>query len=132
MHQAALDQRLRSLDVDRAPVAALAPRRQPLLVRVVIDRLHASVDPAEAQCLLDRFEIHHAALAARRLVEADPQLGRAPVVLLEPAPELLRVAEEPRRHRLPGSTTLPMGAVDDVDANSSICVVRSIGYAIVT
>ncbi len=67
------------------PVAVRPAWRESLGPRLVVDPLHLAVDPAEAQRLLDRFDVGDARLAGVRLVVGEPDLGLCGVVALEPS-----------------------------------------------
>ncbi|MCK7506037.1 MAG: hypothetical protein MZV70_19495 [Desulfobacterales bacterium] len=74
-------------DVDGAPVAARPPGREPLHVAGVVHAADQAVDPAEAERLVQRLLVDHAAAAGVLLVEPDPELGARSVVRREPASE---------------------------------------------
>src|SRR4029079_12897768 len=80
-------QRLVARDVDLAPDAALAPRREADGVGLVAQGPAHAVDPAEAERLVARRRPSDRGLAAPLLPEADEQLGRAFVIGFEPAAE---------------------------------------------
>src|SRR5687768_8674737 len=85
-------------DVDRAPDAAGAPRREADRVALVVDLPADAVDPAEAERLVHRFRPRDARPPAALLVEADEQLAGVVVMLLEPGAEVLRGREESGLH----------------------------------
>src|SRR5205814_8685057 len=94
VHQAESVQLAKALDVDRAPHAALAPRREALRGGVVAQRVADAVDPAETQLLVDGVLPCHRGPARPLQVIAEPQLARSVVVRLEPSPKLGRALEE--------------------------------------
>src|SRR5918912_3997436 len=98
LHASLGDELPRPRDVHCAPGAPRLPRREPDRIRVRAEALADGVDPAVAERLVDRLGPRHARLAGRLLVEADPELARAVVVLGEPRAELGRRSEEDRLH----------------------------------
>src|ERR687895_661939 len=95
-HPSLLGEPRHLLDVDLAPIAARPARGEALHVPVLVDRVGAAVDPAEAERLVDRLGPAHRTLPGVLLVHADVDLGLGLVVLLEPVVELLGGLEEDR------------------------------------
>src|SRR5207244_11028442 len=93
-HQSRGLERLITGDVDLAPDAALAPRREADGVGVLAERFADAVDPAEAQRLVARLRPVDRRLAAALLPKADQQLRRGRVVRLQPAAEIGLGGEE--------------------------------------
>src|SRR5438093_2610556 len=98
-HSPELLQRGHALDVHVAPDALWLPRREADAVARLVDAVAHAVDPAEAESLVDRLGPRDAGPARAFLVEADPQLARLGVVLLEPPTEIDRCREERRLRR---------------------------------
>jgi hypothetical protein len=83
-----LDQLRGSGDVDCAPGAARLARGYPVRVTDLIDALADAVDPPEAELFVDEFLPGDARFSRTTPVEANKQLGRCRVVVLEPGAEL--------------------------------------------
>jgi len=88
----------RAADVDRAPDAARAARREADRVALVIQALADTVDPAEAQGCVHRLGPGDARRARAALVEAHQQLRGAAVMPTQPGTKRGRSAEEFRLH----------------------------------
>ena len=99
LRAALVDERSHLGDVDGAPVAARPPGREPLHVTDLVHAADHAVDPAEAQRLVQRLLVDHAAAAGVPLVEPDPEFGARRVMGLEPAAERRRRLEERGCHR---------------------------------
>src|SRR5262249_28754085 len=77
-------ERLRAPDVDRAPDALRPARREPDREAVVVEAAADPIDPAEAERLVQRVGVGHAAIAGVDLEDADQQRLGVPVILFEP------------------------------------------------
>src|SRR6185436_6395912 len=84
---------LDALDVDEAPHGAGFARREALAISSLVHALAHAVDPAEAERFVERFPVRDARLARALVEEADPDLGRGVVVLLQPGAQLGGAAE---------------------------------------
>src|SRR5258708_985510 len=73
-HAAGPRERLDLADVDRAPRALRLARGEALHEGRVVEALHETVDPAEAQRFFDGLRVGEPLLAGVDLVEADPEL----------------------------------------------------------
>src|SRR5205085_3990361 len=102
MHLSEVFQFGRTFDVDRAPDARLSSRTEADRVAVLIETLAHSIDPAEAEGLIDGLLPRDRRLARSLFVEADQKLGLLVVILLEPFPELLGGCEKRRPHDFRG------------------------------
>src|SRR6185312_16987493 len=74
MRQAEFHQLVHALDVDGAPRAARRARREAYRVALGIERSADAVDPAETQCLVDRFGPGDARPSRAALVESHHDL----------------------------------------------------------
>lgn len=74
VHQARLAQGFGTLDVDVAPSTICLARRKANHVSLPIHAFADSVDPSEAERLVDGLRVGNAGLSGRFLVEADPKL----------------------------------------------------------
>jgi len=86
-------------EVHLAPDTGRLPRREAPEEAVLVEGVQDTVDPPEAEGLVERRRVADAAVGRVHLEEADPQLKDAVVVLLEPAPEFGRCAEALRLRR---------------------------------
>src|SRR3569833_726721 len=80
-------QRLKALDIDLAPDAPLAPRREADGVGILAERFSVAVDPPEAKRLVACLRPVDRRLAAGLLPKADEQLRHRLMIGLEPAAE---------------------------------------------
>src|SRR5262249_54734613 len=83
-HQASLDERLRTPDVDAAPDAAGFARREANGVAGRIDALPNAVDPAIAKCFVNRLGPSNACFARSGFMIADQQCNSAGMMPLKP------------------------------------------------
>lgn len=74
--------------IDLTPLAAIAARRKSLREAVRVVRATHAVDPAEAQCFIERLAIGNTALARMYFEEAQIQLSCPRVITLEPSAKL--------------------------------------------
>src|SRR5207245_4016201 len=91
-------QLLCALDVDRAPDAASAPRREADRVAPVVDAAADPVDPPEAERFVDRLRPGDARAARVALVETNQQLAGAAMIAREPRAKVGRGGEEAGFH----------------------------------
>src|SRR6202022_705407 len=101
MHPPEPDQFLHARNVDRAPRAALRARAYPVRITDVVDAFADSVDPAEAQFLVDEVLPGDARFSRAPLVEPNEQLSRCRGVLLKPRAQLIGGGKEGRLHSRP-------------------------------
>src|SRR5689334_10377064 len=109
MHPARLLQLFDAGDVELAPVAACAARRETSCHRVVINAVRLTIDPAKTQRLDHGFVVAHTRLIGALLPEADPLRSRFVVIGLEPLAKLSGRLEEPdvlRLHQPPASRSM--------------------------
>jgi hypothetical protein len=78
------------VDIGRAPNASTPPRREPNLVTDFVNALPNSVDPTEAQRLIDRLGPCDARLSRILCVKSDPKLSRRRVIVFQPGSEMRR------------------------------------------
>jgi len=97
-HAAQVLQLLCALDVDRAPDAASAPRREADRVAPVVDAAADPVDPPEAERFVDRLRPGDARTARVALVETNQQLAGAAMIAREPRAKVGRGGEEAGFH----------------------------------
>src|SRR5215472_12840032 len=97
-HPSELRQICDARHIDGAPVASRLPRREPNRVSVISKAAADAVDPSEAKRLVNGLGPGDALLAAGPLVEADDELTRCLVVLLEPRPKGCRSLEKLGQH----------------------------------
>ncbi len=81
---AGIDDALHARDIDRAPDAAAATRREPLRPQLVVDAVADAVDPAECEADLHRVRVADRRLGDTLAIEPDPRLARGAVVRLDP------------------------------------------------
>jgi len=98
-HEAALRQLFDAGHVHGTPDAPRAARGEPDRVAHLVAALSHAIDPAEAECLVDRLSPAHGRHAGASAPKADKKLTGGHVVLLEPRTELRRGFEEDRVHR---------------------------------
>ena len=82
-------------DVGLAPSASRPTGSVPVGVARFVKRAYLTVDPSEAERLLDGLEVGHGRPLGPLFEVPDPELRRAPVILFEPSSEELTACEEP-------------------------------------
>jgi len=82
------------LHIDITPDAPRLSRREALHITSFIQTSPHTVDPSEAERLVEGFCISDAFLPRRFLVKTDQQLSGAVVISLKPLPKLFGCTEE--------------------------------------
>src|SRR5262249_457511 len=90
LHQPALNECLRSLDVDTAPDAAPFARRKANGIAEFVDALSNTINPPEAQCFVDSFRPGDARPARAYFVKADQQRFSHGMILCQACAESSR------------------------------------------